>query len=756
MSEEFNFVRDLAVILISAGLFTIVSRALKQPLILGYIIAGFLIGPGIGFFPGISSAESVHQWSEIGIIFMMFGLGLEFSFKKLMKTGSAALLASVCKLLGMFVLGYLIGLSLGWTTMESMFLGGMLPMSSTMVVAKSYDEMGLKTKPYSGIVFGTLIIEDIMGIVLMVIFSTMAVSAKFSGTQLFEALGKLAFCLVLWFVVGIFLVPTLLKKAKRFLNDEILLIVSIGLCFGMVALAESMGFSSALGAFIMGSILAETIESEHIEKLVGPIKDLFGAIFFVSVGMMVSPQVLLQNWAVILLLVLILLVFDVIFVGGGVLLAGRGLNNAVHAGMSLAQMGEFGFIIASVGVGLGVVSEFIYPVIISVFVVSNLIAPFVIRSSDSVYGLLKRKLPTPLLSKIDVDSAINATRSNAEKSEWIVLIKSYLVRIGAYGVIVIAVNSLSSNFLEPFVLKAFPDFSDTLRSLVVTVVTLLFMSPFLYGMGVSSGTINTSVRKLLKEKSTNIWPVMAMVLIRTFIVVGIVVSVIASHFELAGWTIVLILLGGAALVILCRRFLRKTTSLEKKFYDNFTVRDRVENEEKRVQMSIKKKLNGYDVHLEMLEVPVDSPFVGKKLKDVPIRADSGVNIVEIKRGSSNIVIPESDVQLFPYDKVLAVGSSSQIEKFKFLLSQKNTFAQEDGQFKVSRLMVEKDSYLYGKTLRNASLKVYKCMVISVLRGENFTTNPKPDFKFEAGDIVWIAGEASSCDWIKGVNSAKEN
>ncbi len=748
MSEELNLVRDLAVILISAGIFTIISRALKQPLILGYIVAGFLIGPSIGFFPGITSMESVHQWSEIGIIFMMFGLGLEFSFKKLMKSGSSSIITSACKLLGMFLIGYVIGQALGWTTMESIFLGGMLPMSSTMVVAKSYEEMGLKNKPYAGIVFGTLIIEDIVGIILMVLFSTMAVSAKFSGGELIGALSKLAFCLILWFLVGIYIIPTLLKKAKRFLNDEILLIVSIGLCFGMVALAESMGFSSALGAFIMGSILAETIESEHIEKLVCPIKDLFGAIFFVSVGMMVSPDVIAHNWGVILLLVVVLLVFDSIFVTAGVLLAGRGLNNAIHTGLSLAQMGEFGFIIASVGVGLGVVSDFIYPVIIAVFVISNLIAPFVIKSATPLYNILEKKLPESVLAKVEEDQSQNPVSTNAETGEWKTLLKAYFTRIIIYGVVIIAINMLSRHLLEPFVNNFLSSWSELLRSLIVTVITLLAMGPFLYGMGISSGSINTSARKLLKAKPSNKWPVITLTLLRTFLVVGIIISVIASHFDLAGWTAILLLLGGAVFILIGRNYLKQSNNIEKNFFNNFNGKEIQERKNAAVQTSVQNTLAGYDVHLEQFEVPADSSLVGQKLKDIPIRQSSGANIIEIHRGKRSIIIPKSDETIYPYDKLLAVGSSQQIHLLKDMFTQTPAAESHMDEFKVTCITVDKDSQLYGKTLRGASLRDYKCMVISVLRGEDFITNPKADFHFEPGDKVWLAGEKSACEWIK--------
>ena len=357
MTEEVNFVSDLAVILIAAGLCTIISRALKQPAILGYIIAGFIIGPEMGVF-GISNTETVKLWSDIGIIFLMFGLGLEFSFKKLLKAGRASLATAGSKFLGVFVIGYMVGKALMWTTMESIFLAGLLSMSSTMVVVKSYGEMGLGKKSYAPAVFGTLVFEDLIAILLMVLLSTLAVSNKFSGGEMLLNLGKLLFFIILWFLLGIYLIPTILKKTGKYLNDEILLIVSLGLCFGMVALATRSGFSSALGAFMMGSILAETVESEHIDKLTSPIKDLFGAIFFVSVGMMLAPQTVIQYWWLILVLAVVVVLTHVLFASFGIILSGGGLNDALHTGFSLAQLGEFGFIIAGVGVSLGVKSGF--------------------------------------------------------------------------------------------------------------------------------------------------------------------------------------------------------------------------------------------------------------------------------------------------------------------------------------------------------------------------------------------------------------
>ena len=744
MSEELNLVRDLAVILVSAGAFTIISKALKQPLILGYILAGFLVGPHISWFPGISSEETVHQWSEIGIIFLMFGLGLEFSFKKLLKVGSSALVTAGSKFLGVFVLGFVTGQAMGWTTMESIFLGGLLSMSSTMVVLKSYDDMGLKGRPWAGMVFGTLVVEDLIAILLMVLLSTMAVSNQFAGGEMLFNLAKLAFFLILWFLVGIYVIPSILKRARRFLNNEILLIVSIGLCFGMVALAEAVGFSSALGAFVMGSILAETIESEHIERLVASIKDLFGAIFFVSVGMMIAPAVIAEHWLTILIITLLVMLSHILFAGAGILMTGGGLRNAVHTGFSLAQLGEFGFIIAGVGVSLGVMREFIYPVIIAVSVITTFTTPYMIKLAQPAYAGLIKLLPEAWVARLDAPEQKSRTTAT-EQSEWKKLLRAYFLRILLYGVILVAIMIGSKEFLEPLATRLFPDWSPFVHNLILVLVTLFLMSPFLYGMAISSSSINAHAAKLLAEKNANKWPLAGLVLTRTFLAVSMVISVISSHFTLAGWAIVLIVIGGVIFVIVTRSTIHRYSVLEERFLSNLNEKEEVERMRHPVSTSLRDKMAGYDVHLEPLDVSPDSIFAGKKLSEIPFRAETGANLIKIRRGTQSITIPSGEVQIFPNDKLLAVGTSAQIDALRAMLSQSNAAPEvnQDQEFEVITDVLHEDSYLTGKSLREVKLRQYRCMVISVLHDGEFITNPKPDYRFGVGDVVWIAGETSA-------------
>ena len=744
-----NLVRDLAVILISAGVFTIISKALKQPLILGYIVAGILIGPHVDFYFGISSTEAVHQWAEIGMIFMMFGLGLEFSFKKLLKVGKGAIITAGCKFLGVFVMGFVTAQAMGWSTMESIFLGGLLSMSSTTVIVKCFDELGLKSKPYAQVAFGTIILEDLIAILLMVLLTSLAVSKGFAGGEMAFNLAKLAFFLILWFLVGIFVIPTLLKKAKKYLNSEILLIVSIGLCFGMVAIASAVGFSSALGAFVMGSILSETIEGERIDKVVTPLKDLFGAIFFVSVGMMVSPADIVAHWATILIITLLVWVSDIIFVTLGGVLAGKGLENGLHTGFSLAQLGEFGFIIAGVGCSLGVMRGFIYPVIIAVSVITTFTTPYLIRAASPAYSFLSRHLPQGLLQKLSPQVETNSG-SDQEQSEWKKLLKAYALRITMYGVVIIALDIASRLYLEPLVLKLLPQWSEGSRTALNLSVTLLVMGPFFYGLGVSTGAINNSAVKLLKQKKSNALPIFALILLRSMIAIGAVLSVVAARVKLSAWAIVLIIIAGITLIMIARHYVKKYTRFEQMFINNLNEKEKRQRELAPVSSSVMAKLGNYDVHLELICVSPDSEYIGQKLKDLPLRSITGANIIKITRGSRSIIIPSGDEVLYPMDALLAVGSSEQIEKLKGLVEnskaeRESSSNEAQSDFTVNSVCLGDDSPLCGKKLSDTNMRQNACMVVSVARGNEFTTNPAPDFVFESGDLVWIAGQKEGCD-----------
>ena len=750
--EEANLVKDLALILISAGVFTIISKALKQPLILGYIVAGFLVGPHMGLFPTVTSTAEVKEWSDIGIIFLLFALGLEFSFKKLLKVGSSALITAMTQCVGMFILGFLVGEAIGWSNMESIFLGGMLSMSSTTIIIKAYDELGYKERPFAPLVFGALVFEDLIAVVLMVLLSTMAVSNKFAGGEMLMGLGKLVFFLILWFLVGIYMIPTILKKAHKYLNDEILLLVSLGLCFVMVSLASLAGFSEALGAFVMGSILAETLESEHIMHLTKGIKDLFGAIFFVSVGMMVDPQVIAGNWGTIIVLTITVMLGILFFSTSGAVLAGQGLDNAVHAGFSLAQLGEFSFIIAGLGVSLGVMRDFIYPVIITVSVITTFTTPYMIKAGTPAYEYLIKKLPEQFVLKINSFSSQERHNSAAAQNEWKRLIKELALRVLLYGVILIAIDLGSHIFLDKYIISRLDGLTPFVRNLISVVVTLVVMSPFLVGIAISGNDINRSSIKLIKAKQANIWPVISLALLRILIAMGFVLSVIATHFHLAFWTFLLILASGVAFFFIGRRSISKFTIVEDRFMANLNEKEQQQRRMAPVTSKVSDKMSRYNVKTDMLTISPDSLYAGKQLRDLPFRHKSGVNIVKIVRGSRTIMIPTGTEMVFPYDKLLAVGTKEQLAEFRKDMNE-NVYVQEPDaetlaprEFQLDSITLKEDSWLTGKTLLETDMRSYGCMVISVVSDGQVTTNPKPDYRFKAGDTVWLAGEKSACEW----------
>lgn len=741
-----SLVGTLAVILIAAGVFTIVSKALKQPLILGYIVAGFIVSPHLGLFPGLSM-ENVHEWSDIGIIFLLFALGLEFSFRKLLKVGSGALITAGTQCIGMFTLGLVVGNAMSWTMMESIFLGGMLSMSSTAIIIKAYDELGLKKKPYASLVFGALVVQDLIAVLLLVLLSTLAVSQKFAGGEMLFSLFKLAFFIALWFLVGIYVIPSLLQKAHRYLNDEILLLVSVGLCFGMVVAAEAVGFSSALGAFVMGSILSETLEAERIEHNIVPIKNLFSAIFFVSVGMMIDPSVIGTHWLPVLVITLVVIGGILVFSTAGALLSAQGLDNAVHTSFSLAQLGEFSFIIAGLGGSLGVMRGFIYPVIIAVSVLTTFTTPYLIKAADPVSRFLYAKLPPKLLARLDSGTSSKRRTSAAESSEWKILLRQYFLRVALYGVVLIGVY-LGSHYMNTLIARLLPSLGETWVKLLTVVLTLLVMMPFLYGMTAYSQAIKESVDRLLAANEWNKWPVLALVLLRIFIAVIFVLLVLVGHFDLSYWALLLIVAAAFLFFLVARRSLGRLPRLEKRFLENLNQKEENERRRKPVTSSVQAKLSGYDVQLEQVVVSPDASFAGKELREMPFRNTTGVNIVKIERGSRSILVPAGEERVFPGDRLLAVGTSAQIQAFLEVVDResKRGGRTEDVPFSLEAYTLQDESYLTEKTLRSVAMRSSGCMVISVVRGGKIITNPKPDFRFKSGDVVWMAGDKASCEW----------
>ena len=560
----------MALILVSAGVVTVIFKLLKQPLVLGYLVAGFLVGPHLHIFPTVTDVEGVEAWSEIGIIFMMFSVGLEFSFKKLMSMGSKALITAFLGIIGMIGVGALLGFVMGWGVMESVFLGGMLSMSSTAIIIKAFDDMKLKDQPFATLTTVVLIIQDIVAVVMMVLISTVAASKNSApGREMIMSIVKLVFFLILWFVVGIYVIPTLLRKFKDYINDENLLIISIGLCFAMVIIANSVGFSSALGAFVIGSILATTDVSHRIEHLTDSVKNLFSAIFFVSVGMMIDPQVLVQYWKLILVLVIITLVIKALVCSASALVAGATLEDSIKSGFTLSQIGEFAFIIASVAVAQHVMQPHIYPVIIAASVITTFTTPYWIKLSTPVYNYLDKKMSPEAKQKFDAYALFGS--SDSGKKNWSSIVKSNIGNVLIYSVLSLAALLLIFEFAVPFI-KQIPyveNIPEWLFNTLEAVGSLLLVSPLLFGIVRNSPKVHELYRSLIEENRANMLVVIVWTVIRFLIVFYFVFTVLVTCFKFTKWVIVLIAVAVILFLVLSRRTLNRLSSLEQQFKTNF-------------------------------------------------------------------------------------------------------------------------------------------------------------------------------------------
>ena len=577
MSELEPLIADLALILICAGVMTLLFKKLKQPVVLGYIVAGFIASPNMPYMPSVTDLHGVHLWSEIGVIFLLFALGLEFSFRKILRMGAAPIIAAGAVITGMMLVGMFTGQLFGWTQMDCIYLGGMLAMSSTTIIFKAFDDMGLRQKRFASLVLSVLIIEDILAIVLMVMLSTLAVSKEFEGTQMLMSILKLVFFLVLWFVVGIFLIPLFLKKTRNLMSDETLLITALALCFGMVVIASAVGFSAAFGAFIMGSIMAETLEAEKIEHLVAPVKDLFGAIFFVSVGMMVDVALIVEYIVPILCIIVAIMLGHTLLSTGGFLLAGQPLKTAMQCSFSLTQIGEFAFILATLGTSLHVTSDFLYPIVVAVSVFTTFTTPYMIRLAAPAYSVVERILPPRWRSNLQsyAEASVDEQEETAgQRSHWKAHLKNVGVAVGIHSVLCMAVIALMLYFGKPFIARFLPTPWD---GIVTALLSIFFIAPFLWLL-MRQGE-GEHAHALWSDNRFNRAKLVALELLRILIAAAFISYILARTTR---WGYMLGIFVVAAVVfsiLFSRRLQKQGDTIEKTFTENLSQREQMEQQE---------------------------------------------------------------------------------------------------------------------------------------------------------------------------------
>ena len=747
MAELPPMITDLALILMSAGIVTLIFKKLKQPLVLGYIVAGFLVGPNMPYTASVVDTANVHLWADIGVMFLLFSLGLDFSFKKILKMGASPFITTVTIIFSMSMLGILVGHLFNWSRMDCIFLGGMLAMSSTTIIYKALDDLGLRQQQFAGIVMSVLILEDILAIVMMVMLSAIASGSNPDGGQMLESVVKIGFFLVLWLVVGIFAVPEFLRKVRSLINSEVLLVVSLGMCCAMAVFSTKVGFSSAFGAFIMGSILGEAVEAERIEKLVEPVKNLFGAIFFVSVGMLVNPQILIDYALPIVALVLTILIGQSTLGSFAFMLGGESLKSAMRCGFSMAQIGEFSFIIASLGLSLGVISDFLYPVVVAVSVITTFLTPYMIRFATPVYNNLERHLPKKLITSMN--SLSMSHPNTADQSQWKKLLSQMTMNTLIYAILTSAMIAIMFTFALPFMQGLVPNWTHNwIANAITGVLTLLLISPFLRAM-IMKKNRSEEWKQLWNESNRNRLPLLFTVLVRVVIAVGFVFYICnyLSHFSSA----VMITIGvvAVALMVVSRTVKQRSIKLERLFILNLRSREIEAQVHGKKRPLYEGKLLDRDVHIALFDVPMNSMWMGQTLKQLSLGRKYGVHVSSILRANNRLNTPDGDYMIFPGDKLEVIGSDEQLAKLRHAL-ETELFTEDNNiemrEMKLRQLIIGNDSPFIGKTLVESGIRdIYSCMVIGLEEGKENLSSVAPTRKFQEGDIIWVVGEQESLD-----------
>ena len=753
MAELPDMIEDLALILVVAGVVTLIFKKLKQPLVLGYIVAGFLVSPNMPYTASVADMENVHLWADIGVMFLLFSLGLDFSFKKILKMGASPVISTCTIIFCMSMLGFCVGRLFGWEQMDCIFLGGMLAMSSTTIIYKAFDDLGLRQQQFAGLVMSVLILEDILAIVMMVMLSAIA-QGNLEGSKMLESVMRIGFFLILWLVVGIFAIPLFLRAVRSLINTEVLLVVSLGLCCAMAVISSKVGFSSAFGAFIMGSILAETVEAERIEKLVDPVKNLFGAIFFVSVGMLVDPKILVEYAVPIILLVMTILIGQSVFGTFSFMLGGESLKSAMRCGFSMAQIGEFSFIIASLGLSLGVISDFLYPVVVAVSVITTFLTPYMIRFATPVYNNLEHRLPNKLINSLNSLSMGNHQHQHGQNL-WKKLLTQMTINTVVYSILTSATIVMMFTFVLPFMRGIMPGWELHWYANGVTgVLTVLVIAPFLRAM-VMKKNRSPEFRALWDESSRNRMPLIFTIVVRAIIAIAFIFYICNFLSRFTNALMITIGVIVILLIIFSRWVKHRSITLERLFVQNLRSRDIAAQVYGKKRPLYAGRLLDRDIHIADFEVPSDSMWMGQTLKQLNLGKKYGVHISSILRSGWRVNIPDGDFMIFPGDVLQAIGSDEQFSVFREALENERLGVDPNAEKRIMQLhqlIIDHNSPFLGKTLIESGIRdLYSCMVIGLEEGKQNLSAFPPNRKFEEGDIIWLVGEQESLNALSEVN-----
>lgn len=753
MGHLATLISDLALLLVVAGITTLFCKKINQPTVIGYILAGFLIGPVVSFIPTIGDSENINLWAEIGVIFLMFSLGLEFSLHKLVTVGNTGVISALVQIAGMMGLGFVLGIAMGWSTMDSIFLGGMLSMSSTMITIKAIEDLGLKEERFTNLAIGTLVIEDIVAIFLLVILSTISVSQGVSGMELVFTIGKLMFYLVLWLLLGIYLIPSFLQKTQDLMSDETLLVTALGICFAMVWLADAIGFSTALGAFLAGSILAGTVHGERVEHLVTPCKDLFGAVFFVSVGLMVVPSMLVEYFVPILILTVAVILGKAILLVVGMVAAGEDLHTSMYGAMSQTQIGEFSFIIANLGIGLGVTSDFLYPVIVAVSVVTTFTTPFFIKSSEKAVAVLQIVIPQKWQEAMHrYRNEKLATEKEEKNLEWKEFLKGYASRFAIYGILLLGVGEIGRLIVYPALQGILNQ--DLFAALLTCLLVYMVMAPMLPPMVLSKRRNFTT---LWLQSYANRLPLIALVTLRTAAAVILVVRPAYLLLHIPAWLVAIVAVPVVIYLSRSKTLIGRQLEMEAHFLLNFN--------EKKLQEF--QALTGGKEHawldeqllVESYYCPDGSEAINQTLKALQWGRIYQVNIIKIVRGDTHINIPEGDEVLKSGDMLYVLGTEKSLTNFSLMNGYRDILLEsaevpvtlhhfietqddvpEEQQLFMCAVPVQKGASFSGVSIRDSHIKSeWNANLIGIERGVLPILNPAPDFMLNTDDLLWVLG-----------------
>ena len=740
-----TLIYDLALILTLAAAATIIFKLLKQPVVLGYIVAGFIASPHFAFLPSVGDESNIEFWAQIGIIVLLFSLGLEFSFKKLINAGGSAIATALIIVLGMMGTGFIIGKSMGFTSVNSIFMGAMLSMSSTTIILKALTDLNMRHRKFVPGVFAVLIVEDLFAVVMMVILSSIAINKTVAGGEMLKSIQSLLFFLIIWFVVGMFLIPTIFNKFRKVISDEMMLIIAMGLCFFMAIFSVESGFSLALGAFVMGSILAGTSEAERIERIINPVKDLFGAVFFISVGMMVNPQVIVQYAGTITLLSVVVVIGMIVFGTTGMLATGEPLKIAMESGFSLTQIGEFSFIIATLGTTLGVLDPSIYPIIVTVSVITTFTTPFFIKSALPCYTFARKHLPKRWGVLLEgYRNTAGANVKPAQRSLWTVIIKRNVTRLILFSVVIIAAIFLLRTYLIPPMTKVLGKMMATKWALLLSMsAAMLLLSPFFYA--IITPKINRKEREELNNNNGTggvFAPRLVMIVVGGFLTTLFLMSLLYGFYSSLTSVVVAVVYIFALLLIFAPIARKQLNLMEKRFLSNVNERENRRTGKGNNLVS--------DMHLAYITVGYNCPFVGERLKNADLRRKYGINVVVIQRNSVRYPIPTGKMRIFPGDQIGVIGTDEQIQQLLPLIeATSNTTSQQPVDVKFTNFVLSDKSPLVGKRLGDTSLREdYKSMLVAVERGEEDFLDLTPEIVFEEGDKLWIVGDITLMKKLK--------